>query len=34
MKKNVKKTYFHPGWNYKDSITLPYFLPKIKKADT
>ena len=28
----MKKTYFHPGWNYKDSITLPYFLPKTKKA--
>ena len=34
MKNKCKKTYFHPGWNYKDSITLPYFLPNMKKADT
>ena len=30
----LKDTYFSPSWNYNNGITLPYFIPNMKKADT
>lgn len=30
----LKDTYFCPSWNYNNGITLPYFIPSMKKADT
>jgi len=30
----LRDTYFYPSWNYNNGITLPYFIPNMKKADT
>lgn len=30
----LKDTYFYPSWNYNNGITLPYFIPNMKKGDS
>ena len=30
----LKDTYFSPKWKYDGGITLPYFLPNMKKGDS
>jgi len=30
----LKDTYFNPSWNYNNGITLPYFIPNMKKGDS